>query len=56
MSQSMPAVGPSHLRTVCGWCDEVMEEGPTDEKGRSSHGICPACVGDAKAGKWAPKR
>lgn len=31
------------IRTVCAWGGGVMVEGPLDDQGRSSHGICPCC-------------
>jgi hypothetical protein len=37
------------LRTVCAWCEALMNEGPLDEHGRESHGICDPCLAKKRA-------
>jgi hypothetical protein len=29
------------MKTICTWCDRVLQDGPAEPV---SHGICPACV------------
>ena len=33
------------MKTVCAWCNTVMENGALTEGNKVSHGICKACRG-----------
>lgn len=45
------------MKRVCAWCQLVME-GPSDDSGQITHGICPACFDGmmAKVGNTSGKR
>jgi len=49
--QSIPS-----LRQVCAWCQRPINQRDLVREGaKLSHGICPECIEDAKAGKGHPE-
>lgn len=42
-----PTRRPASIKTVCAWCQTIVQDGPEDE-GEVSHGICTSC-----AKEWA---